>query len=100
MELGAKIIVVEEKGFGLYLNGRIGPLIAQGADMAVEIIIKSISLGADHLITSEFEILSKHLHDAIKLDQGSYQPNLKMYYEKRVHQNLDYVYALSSFAIG
>jgi len=37
---------------------------------------------------------------AIKLDQGSNHPNLKMYYGKRVPQNLNYVYALSSFGIG
>ena len=100
MELGAKLIALEDKGFGFYHNGRIGPIIAQGAETAVEIIKKSILLGADHLITSKFEVLSKHLSHAIKLDQGKNQPNLKMYYGKRVPQNLDYVYALSSFAIG
>ncbi len=55
---------------------------------------------AEHLITSKFDVLSKRLSTVIKLDQGSNQPNLKMYYGKRVPQNLDYVYALSSFAIG
>ncbi len=60
MELGVKLIVLEDKGFGFYYDGRIGPLIAQGAETAVEIINKSILLGADHLITSKFDVLSEH----------------------------------------
>ena len=78
MELGAKLIVLKDKGFGFYHNGRIGPVIAQGAETAIDIINKSILLGADHLITSKFEVLSEHLSNVVKLDQGSNQPNLKM----------------------
>lgn len=100
MELGAKLIVVKDKGFGFYHNGKIGPVIAQGAETAVDIINKSISLGADHLITSKFDVLSECLSNTIKLDKGGNLPNLKMYYGKRVPQSLNYVYALSSFAIG
>ncbi len=100
IDLGAKLIVIEDKGFGFYLNGRIGPIIAQGAEIAVDIIKKGILLGAEHLITSKFGVLSKNLPNGIKLDQGGNQPNLKMYYGKKVPQNLNYVYALSSFAIG
>jgi len=51
------------------------------------------------LITSKFDVLSKHLSNAIKLDQGGNQPNFKMYYGKSVPQNLNYIYALSNFAI-
>ncbi|KKM98449.1 hypothetical protein LCGC14_1157810 [marine sediment metagenome] len=100
LELGAKLIVLEDKGFGFYHNGKIGPVIAQGAETAIDIIKKSILLGADHLITSKLGVLSKNLPNAIKLDQGGNQPNRKMYYGIRVPQNLNYIYALSSFAIG
>ncbi len=100
IELGAKLIVLREKGYGFYYNGRIGPLIAQDVETAIDIIKKSISLGADHLITPKCEVLTKRLSNEIKLDKGNNKPNLKMYYGKRVPQNLEYVYALGSFAKG
>ena len=41
------------------------------SDYIVRELKPEILLGADHLITSKFEVLSKHLFTAIKLDQGS-----------------------------
>ena len=100
MELGAKLIVLVDRGFGFYYNGRIGPIITQEAEMAVDIINKGIFLRANHLITSKFEDLSAYLSDAITLDPGSNQLNLKMYYGKIVPQNLEYMYGLGSFTVG
>ena len=100
MELGAKLIIVGDVGYGLYYNGRIGPLIAQKAETAIDIIKESILLGANHLITNKFDVLSERLSPEIKLDLGNSRPNLRMYYGKRVPQDLNYVFALSSFALG
>jgi len=100
MELGAKLIVFDDKGYGLCSDGRIGPIIAQDIETAINIIKKSILLGANHLITSKYNSLSRALSDQIKLDIGKSKPDLKMYYGKKLTQDLGYVYAVSSFAKG
>jgi amino-acid N-acetyltransferase len=100
MELGGKLIVVNENGYGLYSNGRIGPLIAKDIETATDLLKKSILLGADHLITPKYECLSKLLLNDIILDKGCNKPNLKMYYGKKIPQDLRYVYTLSTYAKG
>ena len=98
--LGAKILVIENKGYGLLSNMRIGPLIATNLDAVLQIIKKSIALGANHLIIAEHQQLPNKIFKLIKLTKNKIKPSLKMSYGKTISENLDLVYAIGTYAKG
>jgi len=98
--LGAKIIVIENEGYGLYSNMRLGPLIATNLDTVLQIIKKSIALGANHLIIAEHQFLQKRIFKSIKLAKQENEPSLKMLYGKPISENLDLLYAIGTYAKG
>ncbi|UCD00706.1 MAG: GNAT family N-acetyltransferase [Promethearchaeota archaeon] len=100
INLGAKIIIIENEGYGLISNMRLGPLIATNFNTAIQIIIKSIALGANHLIIAEHQEIPKKIFESIKLTRHQNQGSLKMIYGKFISERLDLLYAIGTYAKG
>jgi GNAT superfamily N-acetyltransferase len=100
IELGAKILVVENEGYGLLANNRLGPLIAINHDAALQIIKKSKVMGADHLIIANHEHLPQRIFNSINLVKKENEASLKMAYGKELSENLDLLYAIGTYAKG
>jgi len=100
VELGAKILVVENEGYGLLANKRLGPLIAINQDVALQIIKKSIAFGADHLIIAKHKNFPKRIIESMNLIKKGNDANLKMVYGKELFENLDLLYAIGTYAKG
>jgi GNAT superfamily N-acetyltransferase len=100
VELGAKILVMENEGYGLLANKRLGPLIAKNYDAALRIINKSIVMGANHLIIANHKFLPKGIIKSLKLTEKEDGASLKMVYGKDLLENLDLLYAIGTYAKG
>lgn len=100
INLGARILAIENEGYGLISNLRLGPLIATNLDVALQIINKSIALGANHLIFAEHQQLPKKIFESIKLTKHENQGSLKMTYGKIISERLDLLYAIGTYAKG
>ena len=100
INLGAKILVIENEGYGLISNMRLGPLIATNLDAVLRIIKKSIALGANHLIIAEHQFQQKRIYKSIKLTERENEPSLKMRYGKPISEQLDLLYAIGTYAKG
>ncbi|MFX0141534.1 MAG: GNAT family N-acetyltransferase [Candidatus Hodarchaeota archaeon] len=100
VNLGAKILVIENEGYGLLSNRRLGPLIATNLDAALLIIKKSIALGANHLIIAEHQEMPKKFFESIKLTKHENQGSLKMIYGKIISERLDLLYTIGTYAKG
>lgn len=98
--LGAKILVIKNEGYGLLSNMRIGPLIATNLDAVLQIIKKSITLDTNHLIIAEHQQLPNKIFKLIKLTKNKIKPSLKMLYGKTISENLDLIYAIGTYAKG
>ena len=61
VKLGAKVLVIENEGYGLLVNKRLGPLIAINQDAALQIINKGIIMGANHIIIANHKYFPKKL---------------------------------------
>ena len=100
INLGAKILVIQNEGYGLISNLRLGPLIATNLDTALQIINKSVLLGANHLIITEHQKLPKKIFESIRLTKHENQGSLKMIYGKIISERLDLLYAIGTYAKG
>ena len=103
VSLGAKLIVVENKGYGLIskilTNIRLGPVIASNLEVAVEIIVEGISSGAKSIIIPQHPSFQNEIITLIGLaEQG--KPNLKMMYGEKITRNLNHLYAIGTYAKG
>ena len=101
--LGAKILVVENEGYALISKilskVRLGPLIAINLGTALQLIKKSISLGAEHLIIPKHRFLKNEILTSINLTEHN-NPNLKMVYGKKISRKLEYLYAIGTYGKG
>ena len=100
INLSDKILVIENEGYGLISNMRLGPLIATNLDAALLIINKSIALGANHLIIAEHQFLQKRIFKSIKIAKQEIKPSLKMLCGKPISDNLNLLYAIGTYAKG
>lgn len=103
VSLGAKLIVVENEGYGLIskilTNIRLGPVIASNLEVAVEIIGEGISLGAKSIIIPKHAFFQNEIIPLLGLvEQG--KPNLKMVFGENIIRNLNYLYAIGTYAKG
>jgi N-acetylglutamate synthase-like GNAT family acetyltransferase len=97
---GSKLIVFAEEGFALISGLRIGPIIAKNLSVAVDLINKGISLGANHIIVPKHTKFPNRIFDLIDSNERVDEVNLKMIYGKNILQKLDYIYALGTYAKG
>ncbi|HEC40205.1 hypothetical protein LCGC14_0587400 [marine sediment metagenome] len=101
--LGDKILVVENEGYAflskILSTIRIGPLITTNLKATLCILKESKYLGAENLIIPK---ISKVQNDFISLmgliEVGT--ANLKMEFGRELTQNLDYLYAIGTYAKG
>jgi len=100
IKLNAKILTIENEGYGLLFNKRLGPLIATNLDVALQIINKSIVLGADHIIIAKHQYLPKRIFESINLIELENRASVKMIYGKEISENLDLLYAIGTYAKG
>lgn len=99
-DLGANILAVENEGYGLIANKRLGPLVATNLDVALQIINKSITFGANHMIIAHHKYLPKEVFESVKLVKQENGANVKMVYGKEIAENLDLLYAIGTYAKG
>lgn len=103
ISLGAKLIVIENEGYGLIFNIlnsiRLGPVIASNLEVAVDIIGEGISLGAKSIIIPKPPAFQNEIVTLIGLtEQG--KPNLKMVYGEKIKREINYLYAVGTYAKG
>ncbi|MFW9819431.1 MAG: GNAT family N-acetyltransferase [Candidatus Thorarchaeota archaeon] len=98
IKLGARIIAIENEGYGLVANKRLGPLIATKLNTAVQIINKSIALGADHMIVAEHQYLPNSFFESLNLTELENRASIKMTSGKEIKGKLDLLYAIGTFA--
>ncbi|MFX0023771.1 MAG: GNAT family N-acetyltransferase [Candidatus Hermodarchaeota archaeon] len=100
IELGAKILAIENEGYGLLVDKRLGPLIANNLKTALQIIKKSIKLGADHLILACHKNFPNTLISSMNLTKKVDGANIKMVYGQELSENLEALYAIGTYAKG
>lgn len=100
VELGAKILAVENEGYGLLVDTRLGPLVANNLETALQIIKKGITLGANHLILACHNNFPKTIINSMNLTKKVDGANIKMIYGKELSENLDSLYAIGTYAKG
>ncbi|MCK4379623.1 MAG: GNAT family N-acetyltransferase [Candidatus Lokiarchaeota archaeon] len=100
IKLGAKILTIEDEGYGLLANKRLGPLVAINLKAALQIINKSITLGADHMIIAKHQYLPKRIFEMFNLTELENRASVKMVYGKEIKKELDLLYAIGTFAKG
>ncbi len=100
--LGSKIVAIEGEAYGLLSQIsstiRLGPLISTNLDGALQIIKKSIELGANQIIITSHPTLPKKIFELIELTEVENGASLKMTYGKDISENLDLLYAIGTFA--
>jgi GNAT superfamily N-acetyltransferase len=100
IKLGARILVIENEGYGLLANKRLGPLIATNLDVALQIVNKSITLGADHMIIAKHQYLPKRIFELFNFTELENRTSIKMILGKEIKAKLDLLYAIGTFAKG
>ncbi|MFX1316675.1 MAG: GNAT family N-acetyltransferase [Promethearchaeota archaeon] len=102
--LGAKILTVENEGFALISKVlskvRLGPLIANNLDAALQLIKKSIPLGANNLIVPQHPFFKNEILTLMQLTKKDGSTDLKMTYGEEMSRKLNYLYAIGSYAKG
>lgn len=100
--LGCKIIAIEGEAYGLLSQIsskiRLGPLISTNLEGALQIIKKSIELGADQIIITRHQSLPNRIFELIELTEVENGASLKMTYGKSIAENLDLLFAIGTFA--
>lgn len=69
-------------------------------DVTLQIINKSITFGANHLIIAHHKYLPKVVFEFVKLVIQEIGANLKMTYGKEISGNLDLLYMIGTYARG
>jgi len=100
IKLGAKIIIIENEGYGLLVNKRLGPLVATNLEAASKIINKSIALEADHMIIAKHQYFPKRIFELYNLTELENRASIKMILGKEIKEELDLLYAIGTFAKG
>ena len=96
----SRVIFCKNRGYGL-LNGEfIGPVISDNVDIAIDIVLKSIELGAKKIIIPKHFNLSPYLFKRLKLKEIEGTRNSRMTLGKPIHNNLRKSYAIRSFGAG
>jgi N-acetylglutamate synthase-like GNAT family acetyltransferase len=100
--LGSKVIAIEGEAYGLLSQIsskiRLGPLISTNLDGAMQIIKKSIELGANQIIITKHQSLPDRIFELIELTEVENGASLKMIIGKKISENLDLLYAIGTFA--
>jgi len=100
IKLGAKILTIENEGYGLLANKRLGPLIATNSNVASQIITRGIELGADHMIIANHRYFPKRIFKLFNLTELEDMTCVKMILGKEIKEKLDLLYAIGTFAKG
>lgn len=98
--LGAKLLTLENEGYGLIANKRLGPLIATNYKVASQIINKSIKMGANHMIIARHQNFPKKIFELFNLTEMENRASVKMVIGKEIKEKLDLLYAIGTFAKG
>ena len=100
IKFDAKILSIENEGYGLLSNNRLGPLIATNLEAALQIIKKSVLLGADHMIMANHQFLPKRIFELINLTELENRASIKMILGNEINEKLDLLNAIGTFAKG
>lgn len=98
----SKVTIINKpnQGYGILYNTRIGPIIADSLDLAQEIIIKAIELGAKSLVLVEDSKKKQRIHEIAQLKPQPLMSNIKMTYGTPLQQDVRKLYGLRSVAYG
>ncbi|AEC51449.1 hypothetical protein PNA2_0533 [Pyrococcus sp. NA2] len=95
---GAKIVTVENEGFGMVYRDRIGPLIAETKEVARKILLKGFSLGAKEIIVPTLN------EDSLELIKEFKPMELtrctRMRFGPKVDEKIEMVYGILAYAKG
>ncbi len=97
-----QIMIINEPyhGYGILYKTRIGPIIADSLELAQEIILKAIELGATSLVLVEDSPIKKAIHDVVGLTPQPLVASIKMTYGIPLNQDLTKIFGLRSVAYG
>ena len=101
--LGAKLLIVENEGYGLISNvlstTRLGPLIATNIETAAHIVKEGLLLGAESMLLPSHPLFQNKIISSMDLTEHG-DPNLKMTYGENLSRKLDYLYAIGTYSKG
>jgi hypothetical protein len=100
VKMGAKILAVENEGYGLIVDTRLGPLVANNLETALKILQKGITLGANHSILACHKYFPKTIIRSMNLTRKEDGANIKMVYGKELSENLELLYSIGTYAKG
>jgi GNAT superfamily N-acetyltransferase len=100
VKMGAKVLVIENEGYGLLVDTRLGPLVANNLEAALKILHKGITLGANHSILACHNNFPKTIITSMNLTKKEDGANLKMVYGKELSENLELLYSIGTYAKG
>lgn len=91
-----KLIISENNGYGFVTYNRVGPIIAESEDTAIEIVKYAYELGARTICIPNHQKLSKNFLSPLKCTIS----DTRMILGKEIDENLNLIYAGYSFATG
>ncbi len=97
---GSTLLLIENEGYALISGARIGPLIAKNLETARILIRESVLYDADHIIIPKHSKLPIELFNVIELTVKAENKNRMMIKGKKLQRNLEYFYALGTYAKG
>jgi len=99
-ERGGKVLIIENQAYGVILNNKIGPLIANNIDNAIDIIYEGIALNCNRIIIPLHEKLEKMIFQKLNLSEIQGTKCMKMQYGSSISGNTELIFAINSFATG
>ncbi|MFX1411821.1 MAG: GNAT family N-acetyltransferase [Promethearchaeota archaeon] len=102
--LGAKVLIVGNEGYALISKVlskvRLGPLIANNLDAALQLIKKSIPLGVNNLIVPKHPFFQNEILTLMQLTEKKDSTDLKMIYGEEISGKIGNLYAIGTYAKG
>ncbi|MFX0050154.1 MAG: GNAT family N-acetyltransferase [Candidatus Hermodarchaeota archaeon] len=96
----AKILCLKDRGYAILNNDRLGPLIADSSEFALEIVRTAYNHGARRILIPSHSKISETFFDTLELEEKAGTKNFRMTYADTIPSKLSFLYAIRSFAGG
>lgn len=96
----AKTLCLKDRGYAILNNDRLGPLIADSSEFALEIVRTAYNHGARRILIPSHSKISETFFDTLELEEKAGTKNFRMTYADTIPSKLSFLYAIRSFAGG
>jgi GNAT superfamily N-acetyltransferase len=96
----AKILCLKDRGYAILNNDRLGPVIADSSDLALELVRVAYNHGARRILIPSHSVISETFFDTLELEEKVGTKNFRMTNADTLPSKLSFLYAIRSFAGG